>query len=154
MSYELLKWLHILSSALLLGTGLGSAYYLFFSSRSGDAHVAARVTALVVWADWLFAATPLLILLLSGWLLAWVKDIPLYSLWLLLSTVLLVLAGACLLPAIWLHVRMRSLARRAASENVPLPPAYWRLLSHGILLGMPALLALLVGFYLMVARPG
>ena len=28
--YLLVKWLHIVSSVLMVGTGLGSAFYLFF----------------------------------------------------------------------------------------------------------------------------
>src|SRR5207253_363057 len=35
MAYEIAKWLHILSSTVLFGTGLGSAYYMFFASRAG-----------------------------------------------------------------------------------------------------------------------
>ena len=34
--YLTVKWLHILSSVLLVGTGFGSAYYLFFANRSRD----------------------------------------------------------------------------------------------------------------------
>lgn len=36
MEYLVVKWLHILSSTLLFGTGLGSAFYLFFASTQGD----------------------------------------------------------------------------------------------------------------------
>ncbi len=32
MEYLVVKWLHILSSTLLFGTGLGSAFYMFFAS--------------------------------------------------------------------------------------------------------------------------
>lgn len=34
--YLTLKWLHIISSVLLVGTGLGSAFYMFFTNRSGS----------------------------------------------------------------------------------------------------------------------
>ena len=41
MDYLIAKWLHVLSSTLLFGTGLGSAYYMLLTSlgarRSGDA---------------------------------------------------------------------------------------------------------------------
>ena len=33
-TYLLLKMVHILSSVLLVGTGLGSAFYMFFANRS------------------------------------------------------------------------------------------------------------------------
>ena len=30
MEYAIVKWLHVLSSTLLFGTGLGSAFYMLF----------------------------------------------------------------------------------------------------------------------------
>jgi len=38
-TYLLLKWMHILSSVLLAGTGFGTAFYLFFANRSGSVPV-------------------------------------------------------------------------------------------------------------------
>jgi uncharacterized membrane protein len=51
-SYLIVKWIHVLSSALLVGTGFGSAYYMFFAGRSGNAPAQAEVGRLVVRADW------------------------------------------------------------------------------------------------------
>jgi uncharacterized membrane protein len=152
MSYEVLKLLHILSSTVLFGTSIGSAFYFLFASRTGDPRVVASVAALVVWADWLFTATTLLFQPVSGWALAAMAGFPLNSRWLVWSTGLL-LAGLCWLPVVWLQLRMRDLARQAARENVLLPRLYWRYLSIWVLLGIPALLALLGAFYLMVAKP-
>ena len=36
MEYLVVKWLHILSSTLLFGTGIGSAYYMLFASINKD----------------------------------------------------------------------------------------------------------------------
>ncbi|MFP5444699.1 MAG: DUF2269 family protein, partial [Betaproteobacteria bacterium] len=44
--YLTLKWLHIISSVLLVGTGLGSAFYMFFTNRSGNVQAQAVVTRL------------------------------------------------------------------------------------------------------------
>ena len=47
-TYLIVKWLHILSSVVLVGTGFGTAFYLFFANRSGvvatehDRHGASR----------------------------------------------------------------------------------------------------------------
>jgi uncharacterized membrane protein len=54
MEYALVKWLHILSSTLLFGTGLGSAFYMLVVSRTRDAHAIALVARYVVIADWAF----------------------------------------------------------------------------------------------------
>jgi len=50
-TYLVLKWLHILSSVLMVGTGLGSAFYMFFTHRSGSVPAQAVVSRLVVRAD-------------------------------------------------------------------------------------------------------
>ena len=36
MDYLLLKWLHILSSTFLFGTGIGSAFYMLVASLTRD----------------------------------------------------------------------------------------------------------------------
>src|SRR5262245_10161328 len=41
MTYLVVKWLHILSSTVMFGTGLGSAYQMFFACRTRDPHIAA-----------------------------------------------------------------------------------------------------------------
>jgi uncharacterized membrane protein len=64
-----------------------------------------------------------------------------------------VLVGCCWLPVVWLQLRMRDLARRAAAESSPLPPAYHRCFRWWFLLGFPAFAGVLVVFWLMVAKP-
>jgi len=153
MDYVTVKWLHVLSSTLLFGTGLGSAFYLFFASRTGDARAVAVVARYVVVADYLFTATTVVFQPLSGWYLAHLAGFPLTSRWILWSFALYFLAGACWLPVVWIQIRMRDLAARAAADNTPLPLLYWRYLRVWTILGMPAFVALIVVFWLMVAKP-
>ena len=65
-TYLLLKWIHILSSVLLVGTGFGSAFYLFFILRSKNMATIAEVTRLVVKADWWFTTPTIVIQPLTG----------------------------------------------------------------------------------------
>lgn len=153
MSYMVVKWLHVLSSTVLFGTGLGSAYYMFYASRTRNAVVAAAVVRRVVTADWLFTTTTIVFQPLSGWYLAHLAGYPLTSRWILWSLALYLLAGACWLPVVWLQLRMRDMADAAAAANAPLPDRYWRFLRLWTALGVPAFLALVVVFYLMVAKP-
>lgn len=69
-TYPLLKTLHIVSSVLLVGTGLGSAFYLFFANRSGSVAAQAVVGQLVVRADWWFTTPAVLVQPASGIALA------------------------------------------------------------------------------------
>ena len=153
MDYLTMKWLHILSSTLLFGTGLGSAFYLYFASRTRDARAVAVVARYVVVADWLFTATTVVFQPLSGWYLARLAGFPLSTPWIAWSFALYFLAGACWLPVVWIQIRMRALAQQAAATNAELPQAYWSYLRVWTILGMPAFVALIVVFWLMVAKP-
>lgn len=57
MTYAVVQWLHVLSSTILFGTGIGSAFYLLAATLRRDAALVAGVARMVVWADWLFTAT-------------------------------------------------------------------------------------------------
>ena len=153
MEYLVVKWLHVLSSTLLFGTGIGSAFYLLVASLHRDARVAAVVARYVVLADWLFTATTVVFQPLSGfWLVHWAR-IPWRSGWVGWSLLLYAVAVACWLPVVALQMRMRDLAARAAAEARPLPPAYWRAFRLWVALGVPAFLAFVAVFYLMVVKP-
>jgi uncharacterized membrane protein len=153
MTYIIVKWLHVLSSTILFGTGIGSAYYMFFTSLSGDARSVARVVGLVVVADWVFTLTTIVLQPVTGLFLAHLAQIPLTSRWILWSTVLYFVAGACWIPVVMIQIRMHRLARAAAADDAPLPDAYGRLFRWWTALGVPAFVALVIVFYLMVAKP-
>jgi uncharacterized membrane protein len=157
MEYLVAKWLHILSSTLLFGTGLGSAYYMLLTSlasrRSGDPKPVAVVVRYVVLADWLFTTTTIVFQPLSGWYLMHLAGYPLTTRWIVVSFALYLLAGACWLPVVWMQIRMRDMAAAAATAGRSLPPLYWRLLRIWVSLGVVAFGALVAVFYLMVAKP-
>ena len=153
MTYVVVKWLHVLSSTILFGTGIGSAYYMFFTSLSGDARSVARVVGLVVIADWVFTLTTIVLQPITGLVLAHLAQIPLTSRWILWSTVLYFVAGACWIPVVMIQIRMQRLAQAAAADDAPLPDAYRRLFRWWTALGVPAFFALVIVFYLMVAKP-
>ena len=48
MDYVVVKWLHILSSTFLFGTGIGSAFYMLMVSLKGEARPAAVVARVVI----------------------------------------------------------------------------------------------------------
>jgi uncharacterized membrane protein len=154
MTYLVVKWLHILSSTVLFGTGLGSAFYMFAASRTRDVHVVATVARHVVIADWVFTTPAVILQPLTGLWLAHIAGFPLASPWLVLSIALYLLAGAAWLPVVWMQIRMREMAAGAAREGSPLPGQYWRFLNAWVALGVVAFLSLVVVFYLMVAKPG
>jgi uncharacterized membrane protein len=153
VSYLFLKWVHIVSSTVLLGTGAGIAFFMWRAHRTGDAKVIATVAADVVRADFLFTATAVVLQPLSGLLLIHRLGYPWTLPWIHWSLVLYVLIGSCWLPVVWLQVQMRNIARRAAAEGVSLPEVYHRYYRYWFVLGWPAFAGVLLVFRLMVAKP-
>ena len=151
--YVLVKTLHVISSTILFGTGIGSAFYMLMASLHRDAAVAHFVVRRVVLADWLFTTPAVVVQPITGVYLAHLAGFPYSSTWLAVSIALYVVAGACWLPVLWLQMRMRDLAAEAAALGAALPDAYRRYFRAWFALGVPAFLALVVVFYLMVAKP-
>lgn len=151
--YAVVKTIHVISSTLLFGTGIGSAFYMLFASLERDARVAFFVVRHVVIADWLFTTTAVIVQPLTGLWLAHLAHIPLTSPWIAVSIVLYLVAGACWLPVVWMQLRMREMAREAMHAGTPLPARYWRYFRAWVALGIPAFLSLVAVFCLMVAKP-
>lgn len=154
MDYLLLKWLHILSSTFLFGTGIGSAFYMLVTTLARDVRATAVVGRYVVIADWLFTTPAIIVQPVTGFMMLHLAGIPLASRWVVASVLLYLVAGACWLPVVWLQMKMRDMAIAAArAGEAELPALYWRYFSFWVLLGIPAFLALVLVFWLMVAKP-
>ena len=153
MEYLIVKWLHILSSTLLFGTGLGSAFYMFFTSLTRDARVIATVVRYVVIADFAFTTPTVILQPATGFYLVHLAGFPLQSTWIAVSFGVYLLAGACWLPVVWMQIKMRDMAATAAATETPLPERYWTFLKWWVALGIVAFVALVVVFYLMVTKP-
>ncbi len=151
--YLVVKLIHVLSSTVLFGTGLGSAFYLYFASRTRDPRVIAAVARHVVIADWAFTTTAAVVQPATGFYLAYLAGFPLTSLWIVAGTALYLFAGLCWIPVLWMQIRMRAMAEEAVRNGTELPARYWEYFRYWTALGIPAFLALVVVFYLMVAKP-
>jgi uncharacterized membrane protein len=152
-AYALLKFIHVVSSTLLFGTGLGTAFFMWMSHRSGNVTAIAQAARITVLADWLFTAPAIVIQPVSGVLLMRRVGYPLDTPWLLLAIVLYLAAGVCWLPVVALQLRVRDLSADALRSNTPLPAIYYRYMRLWFALGWPAFLAVLGTFWLMVAKP-
>jgi uncharacterized membrane protein len=153
MAYITIKTLHILSSVLLVGTGFGSAFYLYFANRTHSVHAIAVVSRLVVRADWYFTAPTVILQPLTGALMVWMGHWPLRMHWLIASIGLYALAGACWLPVVVYQMKMARIAEASRLEGATLPAIYWKLARRWELLGYPAFLAMIAIYFLMVAKP-
>lgn len=152
-TYLFLKYLHILSSVVLVGTGFGSAYYLFFANRTQSVEVKAEVSRLCVRADWWFTTPTVIVQPLTGFAMVYLAGFPLTSPWIVLSLALYVFAGLCWLPVVWLQIQMAKIAQSAQAHQTPLPDTYRHYQRWWESLGYPAFVSMVGVFYLMVNKP-
>jgi uncharacterized membrane protein len=153
MSYLVLKYIHILSSTLLFGTGVGTAFHGLLAYRTADPRVVAVIGRSVVLADWVFTAPSVIIQPLTGIMLVRVAGYSWTSGWLLAAIGLYCLVGVCWLPVVWLQIRLRRMAATALSADTALPGGYFCLSRIWFLLGWPAFAGVLGIFYLMIFKP-
>lgn len=148
-----LKWVHILSSTVLFGTGLGTALQMVLAHRAGDVRAIAVVTRNVVRADWLCTLPSGIVQPLSGVALILLSGWNPHAKWLMAAYGLYALAGLCWIVVVVLQLRMARLAARAAQDGTPLPSAYFALYRAWFALGWPAFVGLVIVFALMVFKP-
>ncbi|WP_426340560.1 DUF2269 family protein [Pseudoduganella sp. S-14] len=153
MQYLTVKWLHVLSSTLLFGTGIGSAWYLLFAVISKNVQAIAVVTRILVIADWLFTGVTMIAQPATGFYLIHLAGFPMQTPWIKWSVVLFVIALLCWLPVVWLQMKMRDIAAEAMQQAAPLPAQFWRYFRAWVVLGIPAFFAFIAVFYLMVVKP-
>jgi uncharacterized membrane protein len=151
--YFTLKLIHLLGAAVLFGTGLGIAFFLFMAHRTRAPAAIAQTVRTVVVADALFTASAVVIQPLSGGALAWYAGYSLFEPWLVLSLVLYLLIGACWLPVVWIQIRLQKLAAAAATAGTELPPQFDRLFRIWFWLGWPAFGSVIAIFALMIWKP-
>ena len=152
-SYLILKYLHVLSAAVLLGTGAGIAYFMFTACLSRNLEALRVVARYVIVADWLFTATAAVLQPITGVWMMVERGWPFNSPWFMATAALYLAVGACWIPVVFLQYRMARLARQAASFDA-LGPAFKQAFRWWVALGAPAFVMMLVLYGLMVFKPG
>lgn len=153
MTYLILKVIHILSGAVLFGTGAGIAFFMLRAHATKDPRTVASVGRIVVLADFVFTASAVVVQPISGLALIYLQGYGLTEPWLMAAYALYVLIGVCWLPVVWFQWRMVKLADGAVAASAPLPSAYHRLFRAWFVLGWPAFAGVIGIYALMVAKP-
>lgn len=152
MSYEVVKFVHLIGMVLLLGAGGGSAYYKYMTDRYGSLDSIVLMNRHIVLADWLFTTPAVIIQPISGMILASMLQIPLSQLWLKLSILLYLFSVVLWLVAVYLQIKMKKLALQAQQNNSPLPSLYTRYARIWFWIGFPSFLSMMAIVGLMVFR--
>lgn len=156
MDHDFWKLVHVLSASVLFGSGMGIAFFAWFGYRRamavGEIDGLRAVLRLTVVADALFTAPAVLMQLASGVMLVRLNGWSLTSPWAMTVLAMFALVGALWLPVVWIQARMSQAANRAASI-AHLGPAFHNRFALWFVLGVPAFLAVVGIFWLMVAKP-
>jgi uncharacterized membrane protein len=152
-TYALVKFVHVVSSVLLVGTGFGSAFYLFFTIRSGEVDAVVTVARLVVRADWWITTPTAILQPLTGAALIKLGSWPMQVPWIQYSLALYVIAALCWLPVVWLQLRMEDMAFTAQRSNAGLSKTFERFARCWTALGVFAFSAMLAIYYGMIVKP-
>ncbi len=151
--YLVAKWLHILSSTVLFGTGIGTAFQMVWAMRTDRVETVHSVASGVVVADWAFTTPAGILQPLTGLWLIYLGGYDLTEPWLVATYVLYVLAFLCWAPVVRLQIRIRDLAKSALEKDVPLPSEARTCYRTWFALGWPAFISLTIIFWLMVSKP-
>jgi uncharacterized membrane protein len=143
----------VVGAAVLFGTGLGIAFFMWMAHRTGVPATIAATARVVVIADMVFTASAVIAQPVSGALLAWMLGYRVTEPWIVASLALYLLIGVCWLPVVGIQLTLRDLARAAAETGAALPARYHRLFRIWFLLGWPAFLGVIAIFALMIWRP-
>lgn len=153
MTYNVILFAHVIGACVLLGTGVGIAFFMLIANRSRDPGLIAHTAGIVVLADYVFTATAAIAQPITGLLLVNMQGWSLSENWILLSIILYIVIGVFWLPVIWMQKRMRTYAVLAHNEESELPESYHRLFRLWFLFGIPAFFSMLGIIWLMLHKP-
>ena len=152
-TYLIVKCVHIVSSTLLFGAGLGTAFQMVWAMRTNDPHTISHVSGGVVVADWVFTTPAGIIQPITGFWLVWQAGYDPFEMWLVITYGLYVLAFLCWAPVVVLQILIRNLARAAVNAGTDMPDRARWAYRWWFLLGWPAFFGLVGVFWLMVSKP-
>jgi uncharacterized membrane protein len=152
LTYQVAKFLHVTGVAMLMGNITVTAIWKFFADRDGRPEVLGFAQKLVTYTDWSMTVWGVVLLMGSGYFMAYSAGFALYEGWLLWSQVLFVLAGLIwLLVIVPIQVKQARLAKTFPANGVG--EDYRALSRRWLVWGLVATVPLVAATWLMVVKP-
>jgi uncharacterized membrane protein len=148
----LIRFLHIVSSAVMFGVGVGAFWFMLTTVRSGNLAAIAVTTRNAVLAEWFIAVPVSIVQPATGYLLMRQLGYPLASGWFYAVATLYIVTGMCWVYLVKAEIRMRDVAA-AHSNAAVLPPGFHVLLARWQRLALGAFAGVLLLFWLMASGP-
>jgi uncharacterized membrane protein len=153
MNYLWLKYIHIVSSTILFGTGIGTAAVMLYGYYRKNLQAMVIINQYVVFVDWIFTGTSGFIQPVSGLWMVYLAGFSFKSRWIMGSLLGYSVAGLCWFFVVYLQIKIRNLSMDALKTGQPLPSSYAVYFKYWMGLGFIAFSSLLLVFYLMVMKP-
>jgi len=131
----------------MIGTGLGSAFYLYFTYKKCQISTIKDVLKLVIFADTIFTAPSVVVQLVTGLMLSNLLSLT-YSDWFWRVIAVSVIVLVLWLRAAFIQYKLRGLL--AGVDEIP--PKFHNYMKQWFYLGVPSFLGSIYIYYLMVYR--
>ncbi len=131
----------------MIGTGLGSAFYLYLTYKKSQVSTVKEVLKLVIFADTIFTAPSVVIQLVSGILLSNLLGFT-YTDWFWIVISISVIVFVLWIRAAFIQIKLRKLL----DEEDKISEQFHRLMKQWFWLGIPSFLGALALYYLMVYK--
>ena len=148
----MIRLLHVVSSALMLGVGVGAFWFMLTSARSGNPAAIAVTTRNAVRAEWCIAVPVALVQPLTGYLLMMQLGYSLRSWWFVAVVALYMVAGICWIYVFKTELQLAALADRHRGDSA-MPAEFPPLFLRWTRLAVCSFTGVLGIFWLMVFRP-
>ena len=148
MNYQLLKLIHILSATLMIGTGLGSAFYLFFTYKKAKASTVKEVLKLVVLADSIFTLPSVIVQLITGIFLSNMMNM-MFTKWFWIVIIVSVIVLVLWVIAVFIQYKLK----RLLDEKEEITSQFHGLMKQWYYLGVFSFSGSIFLYYLMVYKP-
>ena len=150
--YLILKLIHILAAVVVTGTGAGIAFFMFMANRSNNPQAIYITAKHVILGDWIFTTPAVITQIITGILLMNIQGYSFLAPWFYWVVGLFAFIGICWLPVLRIQYKLRELAKISVDSN-QVRPEFKTLMRTWTLLGIPAFIAILAIFWLMVFKP-
>jgi len=148
MDYQILKLIHILSATIMIGTGLGSAFYLYYTYKKASFITLKEVLKIVIIADLIFTTPSVIIQLVTGLMLSDVLNLY-QTVWFRIVLIISFFVLVLWLGAVVVQYKLK----RIISKQDRLNKQYDKLMKVWFYLGIPSFILAMYLYYLMIFKP-
>jgi uncharacterized membrane protein len=154
MSYEFMKFLHVIGVVLLVGNVTITAFWKVWADRTGNVQIVVYAQQLVTLCDWIFTLSGIVMILAGGYGMVVIRGFNVFeSEWLILGQLFFLVSGL-----IWLFVLVPIQVKQAGQARVSslsgsIPAVYWRDGRLWLIWGIIATIPLVGAIYVMIAKP-